>query len=142
MYPGDTNNLKSEAKTVKSKKEKARQSHLGTAGKDKQSFNSSQNMPSMERFTETKTDRFENYWTFFEKIFQETQLNDIDEIVDAYNQCRPQNDKLYEEVTNLGNEVIFDKKIGIFLLKKKKRLMNWKESWQISKKRSMNKHTH
>lgn len=54
---------------------------------------------------ENHAETFESYVNFFDKIFQETQMNDIDEVIRTYHESEDHNENLYEEVTGLGNEV-------------------------------------
>jgi hypothetical protein len=81
----------------------------GTKTKEGKNMPTSNNLDkpllSMQTIQETHADKFESYVNFFDKIFQETQLNDIDEVIRTYHESEGQNEKLYEEVTSLGNEV-------------------------------------
>jgi hypothetical protein len=81
----------------------------GAKTKDGKNMPTSNNLDKpllvMQTIQETHADKFESYVNFFDKIFQETQLNDIDEVIRTYHESEGHNEKLYEEVTSLGNEV-------------------------------------
>jgi len=69
-----------------------------TSNKSASKSQSQVNLPSVKG--ETNADKYEELVSFFDKIFQETQLNDIDEVIATYKESEGQNEKLYAEVTD------------------------------------------